>query len=387
MSSGIDNPDALDQSANLHHRVPRKRPRHQQSPSHSPTALGPRPSQRAPKSCLECARRKIRCDKEQPCGPCRDRGAAGECRREAVFVKGAILSGNPAQTAITLESLAKEVDSLRRRVTQLEGPRLTADTSPIRDIDSPPLRQSVSDVDQSKLPGTMEEIALGIGESTRWKGTSLLNNRDGEPTSGNQWYSSVTFETSLSALPSHPNCLVLVTFYLEQVAWLSGAIQGRVFMAELQTFWEQLARNELRDQLWIGLLFAVLSVSALFMDEGQAGDRGLSFQYLKVVGTVWFDSAIGVLFRLGIWTRPSLVACQIIHVLGPAFHLTGHTNLHQTLSALCSAHMRSINLHLLGSPRDDGVEETPRKEIGRRIWWNTVESDWIFIPYNHYVRE
>jgi hypothetical protein len=41
--------------------------------------------------------------------------------------------------------------------------------------------------------------------------------------------------------------------------------------------------------------------------------------------------------------------------------------------------MRSINLHLLGSNKEDAQQEVVWKEIGRRIWWNNVESDWIFI--------
>jgi hypothetical protein len=47
-----------------------KRRRVDRSSSSIDPIAGPRPTQRAPKSCLECTRRKIKCDKDQPCGAC-----------------------------------------------------------------------------------------------------------------------------------------------------------------------------------------------------------------------------------------------------------------------------------------------------------------------------
>lgn len=299
------------------------------------------------------------------------------------------MGGELANKAMTLELLAKEVRDLRQRITQLET-GAPASVSPSieggRDSSSRP-PPATSDVDQIKLPGTMEEMALGIGESTRWKGASLLNSRDGETTSASAWYQPISFESSLSALPSRPNSHLLVSFYLEEVSWMASAVHGRTFLADHEAFWHRLERSELQDELWMGLLFGVLSVAAFFMDENQAALRGLSFQYLKLVGNAWFDSSIAILYRLGIWNRPTLITCQILQVLSPAFHLTGNTSLHQSMTGVGTNQMRAINLHLLGSHKDDSRQESISKEIGRRIWWNNVESDWIFLPYNRYIRE
>lgn len=374
--------------AHIHLRQPpAKRPKIDGLSPLTEQIAGPRPSQRAPKSCLECARRKIKCDKELPCGPCTERGAATECRREAVYVKGAITGGDLAQRATTLDTLAREVEELRKRVTQLEKGRVSPPSHETDGSDPSMSKQPISDVDQSQLPGTMEEIALGIGESTRWKGASLLNSKEGDTIGATQWYQSITFETSLSALPSRPNSHILVDYYIEQVSWMACAIHGPSFVSEHDSFWHRLERSELRDGLWLGLLFAVLSVSAFFMEEDQAAQRGFSYQYLKIVGTAWFDSALAILYRCGLWTRPSLLTCQILQVLSPAFHLSGNTSLHQNLYGVLISQMRAINLHLLGSRKDDTANETISKEMGRRIWWNGVEIDWIFLPYHRYIRE
>jgi len=47
----------------------------------------PRVTQRAPKSCTECTRRRIRCTKEIPCRPCIARGQRADCRREVVLLR------------------------------------------------------------------------------------------------------------------------------------------------------------------------------------------------------------------------------------------------------------------------------------------------------------
>lgn len=50
-----------------------------------------RVTQRQPRSCLFCRRRKIKCDKAIPCGNCRKRGNQDSCERETVRVKGVLL--------------------------------------------------------------------------------------------------------------------------------------------------------------------------------------------------------------------------------------------------------------------------------------------------------
>ncbi len=54
----------------------------------------PRKTQRAPKSCTFCAKRKIRCSKTIPCNSCIKRGTPHLCTREVVLVKGIIKNAN-----------------------------------------------------------------------------------------------------------------------------------------------------------------------------------------------------------------------------------------------------------------------------------------------------
>lgn len=51
-----------------------------------------RATQRAPRSCITCAKRRVKCDKNIPCQECISRGIEASCKRETVKVKGKILS-------------------------------------------------------------------------------------------------------------------------------------------------------------------------------------------------------------------------------------------------------------------------------------------------------
>lgn len=92
-----------------------------------------RKSQRVPKTCISCAKKKIKCNKVIPCKPCIERGEAHLCAREVVLVKGLIHNMDSANEANIppkflskmrrLESenseLLKQVSSLQQLVVKL----------------------------------------------------------------------------------------------------------------------------------------------------------------------------------------------------------------------------------------------------------------------------
>lgn len=66
-----------------------------QQPDDTAASRGIRSTQRPPKSCSFCYRRKIKCDREFPCRQCRRRGVASSCRIEPVMVKGRLIQYVP----------------------------------------------------------------------------------------------------------------------------------------------------------------------------------------------------------------------------------------------------------------------------------------------------
>jgi hypothetical protein len=230
----------------------------------------------------------------------------------------------------------------------------------------------------------MEEAALGIGETSRWNEPHPEESRQGREVYLG-WYGSKTLQSGLAVLPSQSQSRALVSLYEENAAWITGSVHLSNLRREQDTFWIQLEANSYRDDIWLALYFAVLSVSAFFVDEDHASMVNMTVSQLHNLGRACFDAAIATIFRMDGITHPSMVMCQAVQTLGPAFHFTSNTKLHRSLVPIMTSHARTLNLHLLGktSTRDIGKEQ----EIGRLVWWNIVEPDWTFLPYNRYCGE
>jgi hypothetical protein len=79
-----------------------------------------RKSQRAPLSCTNCARRRVKCDKKIPCGTCTSRKEDHICRREPVIVNG-VLKNTSSYSDHDIETLREENITLLQRIKDLES--------------------------------------------------------------------------------------------------------------------------------------------------------------------------------------------------------------------------------------------------------------------------
>jgi hypothetical protein len=87
------------------------------TPTTSLSAL--RNTQRAPKSCRNCAARKVRCDKSIPCLRCIRRGESESCIRETVIVRGQVTIGKNDGSLMTYDELARENARLRKALADM----------------------------------------------------------------------------------------------------------------------------------------------------------------------------------------------------------------------------------------------------------------------------
>lgn len=342
------------------------------------TVSGPRVTQRVPLSCTECSRRKIKCDRSIPCRPCLDRGEDLGCQLEEVAIRGELRNAEAkASKRMTFNELQLQVDELSRRVKDLEqgvGASRMKDRSATLRCDSPLL------VDPTRLPGVIEEAALGIGETSRWKKPG--SQQSWETGGGSPWFTPKTLDDCLTALPSQAQVRSLVSFYVDKVAWLTGSVDISTLLSDQERFWIQLEAHQVRDDIWLSLYFALISVAAFFIEEPQATSMYSSISQVRHLGLQCFDAAIATIYRCDGATHPSVVMCQAVQTLGPSFHYTSNTMLHRSLVAVITSHARSLNLHVLGPSQNRGENDN-----GRHVWWNLVEPDWAFLPYNRYCSE
>ncbi|KAG7895323.1 hypothetical protein KL936_000031 [Ogataea polymorpha] len=91
-------------------------------------------SERAPKTCLQCSRRHVKCDKQVPCSECVRRGISDACIREPVVVRGRLLNEPTMQQLASandeltrkLDEAAKEILHLRKRIRRSQIPLISA---------------------------------------------------------------------------------------------------------------------------------------------------------------------------------------------------------------------------------------------------------------------
>ncbi|KAM0752346.1 hypothetical protein T439DRAFT_347217 [Meredithblackwellia eburnea MCA 4105] len=127
-------------------------------------------SQRPTLSCTECARRKTKCDKVVPCGPCQKRGKSHLCRVESNILskdKRTSVDASSAPPPIVdpeaarhaayneLDTLRQTTDLLRSRIAGLEGLLATAfAANQIKPSLTPPSSQSSSSYNSYPHPSS-----------------------------------------------------------------------------------------------------------------------------------------------------------------------------------------------------------------------------------------
>src|SRR5690349_13533281 len=82
-----------------------------------PQRPGIRSTQRAPRSCVPCSSRKVKCDKSVPCANCIRRGEADTCAREMVLVRGQLTRYRESPGVPTYEDLKDENERLRKELS------------------------------------------------------------------------------------------------------------------------------------------------------------------------------------------------------------------------------------------------------------------------------
>ncbi|KAK0389772.1 hypothetical protein NLU13_3345 [Sarocladium strictum] len=341
-----------------------------------------RPSPRAPLSCAECSRRKIRCDKKIPCRACFERGEGHNCRRQQAQKSRPRSAQRVARRRRAQQyDVYEELDRVRERLDAVEALiGITRGRSSAATDNTDDGRQ----LKENGLVSAMEEAALGIGENRRWQGASLVVDNIQLPTTDHPWFSPTSLSLCLATLPQRELSEFLVASYCDNINAICGSLHRPSLERQHKNFWTLYEQDQPPDGMHLALLFAVLSNAAFFLDEQQAWEQGLDPERLQQFARQWFNCSIATFFRCGGISHNSLAACQTILSLRYAFHLTGNSSTHQQLAYVGIGIARAMNLHLLGKNESSSEEGSLMRDLGRRCWWLLVEGDWDLLPYHRY---
>lgn len=349
-------------------------------------------SQRVSKSCSECSRRKIKCDKKSPCQPCIKRNAAHECRRPIARVRGqltvyaeASTDGEAAEETSQLEELLRQRGALHAQIAELETAlalsKPCAHSRTSASIDNNQPSASLEDL----VPAFEQfDVGLRIGSARQ-----TVSERD----IADRLYEPATDPMSL-LLPEQDTSLRLVTFSLQTLGWLHCAMDSEKFLTEHAEFWQdaQFSVAPSRERRpWLALYFAVLAVGILYLDPEECPDI-VDLPSLCVpldpttnvavhTSRIWYETALKEIERS---STPALPVVQALSVLTLCHSNFGEHTREFLLTAYAASMARCLDMHKLGSEAAVSTEIRRRvewssvaeREVGRRLWWSCVIRDW-----------
>lgn len=103
------------------------------SNGHGHDGLKIRSSQRPPKSCISCSKRRVRCDKKLPCLQCVSRGLGGSCQREIVMVKGVVVSSSLLVFSLSNREFSTNIVRSSSKVSRTSYEELLRENSELKE--------------------------------------------------------------------------------------------------------------------------------------------------------------------------------------------------------------------------------------------------------------
>jgi hypothetical protein len=358
---------------------------------------GIKTSQRVSRSCVECGRRKIKCDKKSPCQPCIRRNAAHECRRPIARVRGqltvyaaaASTEGTDRTDDLQIEELLRQRGALQAQVAELETAlALSKPCAHSRASTSTDYSQPSASLED--LVPAFEQFDVGLKNDNVTQSTTVKDIAD-------KLYQPTTDPIPL-LLPERDASLQIVTFSLHTLGWLHCAVDPDAFLKEHDDFWRnaQLGIGLQREHRpWLTVYLALLAVGILYMNpEDSPSITKLPQLCIPIDGSItaianhasriWYEAALKEIERYACSGRPSLPVVQALSVLTLCHSNFGEHQREWLFTGFATNMARCLDMHKLGSEAAVSREICERKEwstpsqreVGRRLWWSCVIRDW-----------
>ncbi|KAH8678558.1 hypothetical protein BX600DRAFT_452219 [Xylariales sp. PMI_506] len=307
-------------------------------------------TQRAPRSCLQCARRKVKCDRRMPCSTCIKRGEASSCAREKVFLSAA------SQSAQSLEEI-QDYETLRAENFRLRAALLAKSKSTNHDM-------SIMLPDTTAHNHVMELFAA-------LETTSLP--------------SSVK-STCDVIFPSRELSDCLMHYAAVELGWRHFALYFPKFILEYHDFLGQCKTPEDMvefDPSWLAVYFSLLASAFYFkgskVSSPITGMKSTNIDYLQL----WFDAALFFLNKSDYVRNPNVHIAQAIVILRDVFHVVGQPTCFSILWPVAVRTAQALGIHQeLELSKRDPLDA----EICRRLWWGLVIGDWLSYSPSRCIR-
>ncbi|PYI04077.1 hypothetical protein BO78DRAFT_373822 [Aspergillus sclerotiicarbonarius CBS 121057] len=309
-----------------------------------------RQTQRVPRTCMQCARRKIKCSKKIPCDECIRRGDTVACKREVVKVHGkvtvAVDEEAPSDNQETGSSLLRENLSLKTRIRQLESvlsrpEMLKLETDIFRVFPAPEKSQS-----SDKILNDFQSLPFGLLVEASQVPGCVIHPQD---------------DHLLPILPDRHWSERIVQFSLTHFGWV-----GVYFIGEDQS----------RKICFLQESLPVFSPYRASLPSRKPTE----------LCRTWCEAALKELNYASYLSKPSISTVQALAILNIVHKNLGESSREYTLHGLAVNVARLIGIDRLGEHherptcpvKDTGLIREHRN-VHRRLWWTLVICDWMTV--------
>ncbi|KAI1829227.1 transcriptional regulator family: Fungal Specific TF [Penicillium roqueforti] len=354
-------------------------------------------------ACKPCTRKKIKCNKLNPCDNCIKRGHPEICFRdlansdETALDQNAIAGREPAVTehgppdAILqlMQNLVDRIEQIEARQQQAQVQDQQQGHAQNRQSREGPVSPAGYEVrlrENVSSDATAIDIVAAIDQQPPLQpGTlhalrSVLGGEHGF--AQNEEHQRVFLQRFI---PDFNCAQQLVQYHTESLLWSHGGYHTPTLMQELTRFYSEqngqvsAARNNLQ---WVAFFFAILSGSVISASAPLAEKWGFQKEEQSLLSERWHDAAIECLHLSQYLTTHTLHTLQAIVVLNTSAYMLGRMESQNVLNATGIRIAQNMGLHKLGAEPDAFSEGLIYRETRRRVWYALLRQDYFFIPFS-----
>lgn len=180
----------------------------------------------------------------------------------------------------------------------------------------------------------------------------------------------------------------LVNFHIKYLTWYHNVLHSPTFLDECETFWTEKDTNQ---PLWVALYLAILSTSAWTLENAPQFSHSLGIDSSELAGlaSMYYSAMLDTMYAADFMTNHSIHSIQAVVISIMVAHCLGRSDQLYTLLFSCTRIAQCLGLHRIETRKTttdmsfDQWTATVNQEVGRRVYWKLVESDYYAIPYTN----
>lgn len=324
-----------------------------------------RVAKRVPKSCIDCYKRRVKCNQQVPCNVCIKRGTPETCRKEKVIVNGKIFNDSGSSLGY-LEDLKKQNEQLARENSILKSQLLKYEPKNTDSIEpeSSPMERKLSVYGFLGKASMLSRYTQPIESQIDTRVSYTFEDFD-------ILTSYLTFEFSHE----------LINFNFKLIYFMHGVVIPELFLKEHEEFFKSDGRHvnnriekNRNEYLWLSTYYALICNSFFLLDTQLMTRYELTDSDCQNLGNIAWYASIECLHRGQYLQHPNIRSLQTFGVLATSFYYFGINFQNAMLISMIYIAKR-LNLDQLTKPNDE--LNLLNFEISCRIWWLLVVIDWF----------